>query len=90
MEQGGDTDVAYRIEYPGRKKAKGVPVWVILLAIGGLVLLRQRLGQFLLPGDPEVTGRALETLLAQLRQGIGAGEAVSTFCKAVVQGAGLG
>ena len=65
--------MAYRIEYPGKKKAKGVPVWVILLAIGGLMLLRQRLGQFLLPGDPEVTGRALEMLLTQLRQGIGAG-----------------
>ena len=82
--------MAYRIEYPGKKKAKGVPVWVILLALGGLALLRQRLGQFLLPGDPEVTGRALEMLLTQLRQGIGAGEAVSAFCKAVVQGAGIG
>lgn len=90
MEQGGDTDVAYRIEYPGKKKAKRFPVWIALPALGGLALLRQRLGQFLLPGDPEVTGRALETLLAQLRQGIGAGEAVSTFCKAVVKGAGIG
>lgn len=82
--------MAYRIAYPGREKKKGFPVWVILLAVGGLVLLRQRLGRFLLPGDPEVTGRALETLLAQLRQGSAAGEAVSTFCKTVVQGAGLG
>ena len=82
--------MAYRIEYPGKKKAKRFPVWIVLPALGGLALLRQRLGQFLLPGDPEVTGRALEMLLTQLRQGIGAGEAVSTFCKAVVQGAGLG
>lgn len=82
--------MAYRIEYPGKKKAKRFPVWIVLPALGGLALLRQRLGQFLLPGDPEVTGRALETLLAQLRQGIRAGEAVSTFCKTVVQGAGLG
>ena len=89
MEQGG-MGMAYRIEYPGKKKAKRFPVWIVLPALGGLALLRQRLGQFLLPGDPEVTGRALETLLAQLRQGIGAGEAVSAFCKAVVQGAGIG
>lgn len=82
--------MAYRIEYPGKKKAKGFPVWIVLPALVGLVLLRQRLGQFLLPGDPEVTGRALEMLLTQLRQGIGAGEAVSTFCKTVVQGAGIG
>lgn len=82
--------MAYQIEYPGKKKAKGFPVWIVLLALGGLALLRQSLGRFLLPGDPEVTGRALETLLAQLRQGIGAGEAVSAFCKAVVQGAGIG
>lgn len=82
--------MAYRIEYPGKKKAKRFPVWIVLPALGGLALLRQSLGRFLLPGDPEVTGRALETLLAQLRQGIGAGEAVSAFCKTVVQGAGLG
>ena len=82
--------MAYRIEYPGKKKTKRFPVWIVLSVLGGLVLLRQRLGQFLLPGDPEVTGRALETLLAQLRQGSAAGEAVSTFCKTVVQGAGLG
>lgn len=82
--------MAYRIEYPGKKRAKGFPVWIVLLALGALVLLRQSLGRFLLPGDPEVTGRALETLLAQLRQGSGAGEAVSAFCKAVVQGAGIG
>lgn len=82
--------MAYRIEYPGKKKAKRFPVWIVLPAIGGLALLRQSLGRFLLPGDPEVTGWALETLLAQLRQGIGAGEAVSAFCKAVVQGAGIG
>lgn len=90
MEQGGDTNVAYRIEYPGKKKAKRFPVWIVLPALGGLALLRQSLGRFLLPGDPEVTGRALEMLLTQLRQGIGAGEAVSAFCKAVVQGAGIG
>lgn len=82
--------MAYRIEYPGKKKAKRFPVWIVLPALGGLALLRQSLGRFLLPGDPAVTGRALETLLAQLRQGIGAGEAVSAFCKAVVQGAGIG
>lgn len=82
--------MAYRIEYSGKKKAKRFPVWIVLPALGGLALLRQSLGRFLLPGDPEVTGRALETLLAQLRQGIGAGEAVSAFCKAVVQGAGIG
>ena len=80
--------MTYRIEYS--RKKKGFPVWVILPVVGGLVLLRQKLGRFLLPGDPEVTGRALETLLAQLRQGSAAGEAVSAFCKAVVQGAGIG
>lgn len=82
--------MAYRIEYPGKKKAKRFPVWIVLPALGGLALLRQSFGRFLLPGDPEVTGQALEMLLTQLRQGIGAGEAVSTFCKTVVQGAGLG
>jgi len=43
---------------------------------------------WLLPGDPEVTGPAIQTLIDRLADGEGLGEAVTAFCREVVAGAG--
>ena len=83
--------MAYRIEYgspPRRKRWK-----LVLLAVGviaALLIPRQTLERWLVPGDAAVTKAAFQELLLELRQGSPAGEAVATFCKTVVQGAELG
>lgn len=84
--------MAYRIEYPGKRKTRRFPVWVLLLVILTAVLAipKQALVYWLLPGDPEVTAQALSELVETLRQGANAGQAVAAFCKSIVQGAGLG
>lgn len=84
--------MAYRIEYPGKRKIRRFPVWVLLLVILTAVLAipKQTLVYWLLPGDPEVTAQALSELVETLRQGANAGQAVAAFCKSIVQGAGLG
>lgn len=84
--------MAYRIEYPGKRKTRRFPVWVLLLVILAAVLAipKQTLAYWLLPGDPEVTAQALSELVETLRQGANAGQAVAAFCKSIVQGAGLG
>ena len=83
--------MAYRIEYAGKKKARRFPFWVFLLAAVALLAVpKQTLAQWLLPGDQEVTARALSELVESLRQGSNAGAAVTAFCKSIVQGAGLG
>lgn len=84
--------MAYRIEYPGKRKTRRFPVWVLLLVILTAVLAipKQTLAYWLLPGDPEVTAQALSELVETLRQGANAGQAVAAFCKSIVQGAGLG
>ena len=83
--------MAYRIEYAGKKKNRRFLFWLLLpTALALLAIPRQTLGQWLLPGDPEVTARALSELVESLRQGSNAGAAVTAFCKSIVRGAGLG
>ena len=83
--------MAYRIEYAGKRRTRRFPFWLLLLAALALLAVpRQTLGQWLLPGDQEVTARALSELVERLRQGTNAGAAVTAFCKSIVRGAGLG
>lgn len=83
--------MAYRIDYPGKKKKRGFSAWLLLAAVPALLALpKQRIVQWLLPGDPEITVRALSELVQTLRQGSNAGDAVAAFCRSIIHGAGLG
>ena len=47
---------------------------------------RAVLMDILLPGDPEVTWQALETMAVQLRSGEAIGDAVMAFCREITDG----
>ena len=84
--------MAYRIDYPGRRKKRRFPYWIFLI-LAFVVLLavpKDDLEYWLLPGDPEVTAQALSELVKTLRQGANAGQAVAAFCGSILRGAGLG
>lgn len=84
--------MAYRIDYPGRRKKRRFPYWIFLI-LAFVVLLavpKDDLEYWLLPGNPEVTAQALSELVKTLRQGTNAGQAVAAFCGSILQGAGLG
>lgn len=84
--------MAYRIDYPGRRKKRRFPYWIFLI-LAFVVLLavpKDDLEYWLLPGDPEVTAQALSELVKTLRQGTNAGQAVAAFCGSILRGAGLG
>lgn len=84
--------MAYRIDYPGRRKKRRFPYWIFLI-LAFVVLLavpKDDLEYWLLPGDPEVTAQALSELVKTLRQGTNAGQAVASFCGSILRGAGLG
>jgi hypothetical protein len=84
--------VAYRIDYPGRRKKRRFPYWIFLI-LAFVVLLavpKDDLEYWLLPGNPEVTAQALSELVKTLRQGTNAGQAVAAFCGSILRGAGLG
>lgn len=84
--------MAYRIDYPGRRKKRRFPYWIFLI-LAFVVLLavpKDDLEYWLLPGNPEVTEQALSELVKTLRQGTNAGQAVAAFCGSILRGAGLG
>ena len=88
--------MAYRIEYgknpkypvPGRgrnwNKVLPVRLLVIAFAAAGYYVVKVVGLQNLLPGDPVVTGTALDTMVESLRSGIPAGEAFAVFCEEIV------
>lgn len=84
--------MAYRIDYPGRRKKKRFPYWILLILAFAVLLAvpKDDLEYWLLPGDPEVTAQALSELVKTLRQGTNAGQAVAAFCGSILRGAGLG
>ena len=83
--------MAYRIDYPGRRKKRRFPYWIFLIiAFAVLAVPKDDLEYWLLPGDPEVTAQALSELVKTLRQGTNAGQAVAAFCGNILRGAGLG
>ena len=73
--------MAYRIDYPGRRKKRRFPYWIFLILAFAVLLAvpKDDLEYWLLPGDPEVTA-----------QGANAGQAVAAFCGSILRGAGLG
>ena len=84
--------MAYRIDYPGRRKKRRFSYWIFLI-LAFVVLLavpKDDLEYWLLPGNPEVTAQALSELVKTLRQGTNAGQAVAAFCGRILRGAGLG
>ena len=84
--------MAYRIDYPGRRKKRRFPYWILLILVFAVLLAvpKDDLEYWLLPGDPEVTAQALSELVKTLRQGTNAGQAVGSFCGSILRGAGLG
>lgn len=84
--------MAYRIDYPGRRKKRRFPYWIFLILVFAVLLAvpKDDLEYWLLPGDPEVTAQALSELVKTLRQGANAGQAVAAFCGSILRGAGLG
>ena len=84
--------MAYRIDYPGRRKKRRFPYWIFLILAFAVLLVvpKDDLEYWLLPGDPEVTAQALSELVKTLRQGTNAGQAVASFCGSILRGAGLG
>ena len=42
---------------------------------------------FLIPGNPEITKSAVSTMVGEMKNGASLGDALTTFCKIVIDGA---
>ena len=91
--------MGYKLYYPSVGKRKyplrpKLPKWVRFTCIGGVFAVFLLLFSFwqggfswLLPGDPAVTGPAIQALIDRLTEGEALGDAVVAFCREVVSGA---
>ncbi len=89
--------MSYRIEYKYDKKYKpkrNTKHWLILcgvtvLLIAGIYALQFVNWEALLPGDPKITGDALDRLVSSIGGGEPIAEAFSAFCQEIVAHANL-
>ena len=44
--------------------------------------------QMVIPGDPEVTGRAASEMVSQIHEGVPVGDAVQAFCRQILDEGG--
>ena len=81
------------IRYPKPKNRKPIrwKRWLFSAGILAAILwVRQKgIPDFLIPGDPEITTAAAETMIANLQQGSSIHEAVTVFCREILHGAGF-
>ena len=99
MIPGGD-QVGYKIEYspetaycyPQRNvcKKQNIGRWICLLILVGAILWMRVYGipDFLIPGDPVVTRSATAAFMDDLSEGVSVNDAVTAFCRIILDGAG--
>lgn len=95
--------MGYRIEYGSqgelRKPLKSkrsysaiaATICVLALVAGAITVKHTGLTwvqEVLLPGDPAVTAAALENMVDNIKEGDSIADAVTTFCKEIVENAG--
>lgn len=90
--------MGYQIVYEGASSKKTkvrsvsgnkrVIIWcvtiILVFCICSLGWRQTNIWHYLLPGDPYVTGNAVENLVEEIRSGISVPDAVSAFCKEIV------
>ncbi len=86
-------DPQQKKRYPAKRKPSKGPyraAVLLLLAALALLLANPRLSKplrnFLLPGDPQVTKTAIDSMAEDLRTGESLGDAVTAFCREIIHG----
>ena len=89
MEYGtGKTDAVFRKVGNGKKR-----VWIAAVIAGILLCTcyfqRDNIVDLLLPGDPEITRKAIGVFVSELKEGARATDAFEAFCKVIVDEADI-
>ena len=84
----GNAETAW---YAKRRKKSGavlvVCVLVIVFAVLALSGNFEQIKNYLIPGDPEVTKAAFAQFTEDIRQGDTVGDAITAFCREIIEGA---
>ena len=93
--------MGYKIEYspetahcyPQRNtpQKRNIGRWFCLLLVIGTILWMRVNGipDFLIPGDPIITKSAAVTLMDDISDGVNVNDAVTAFCRTILDGAGV-
>lgn len=78
----------YPTQFKKKHKKIILPVLMVLLCVLALGRpgIRNKVEQWLIPGDPQVTKAAFSLMLDELREGESLGDAVTTFCNEIIAG----
>ena len=78
--------------YPLMRKRKPFPwlkcVTVIFVIAAALWVKKQDIPEFLIPGDPDITKSAVQTMVSEVREGESLEDAVFVFCKEILDNRG--
>lgn len=89
MEYGtGNQDAVFRKIGNGRKRGWAMAIVVTVLLLGGY-FYRNKIVDYLLPGDPDGTRKAIRVFVSELREGERATDAFEAFCKVIINEANL-
>lgn len=92
--------MAYRIRYgqPGigertaisrNKKVLPVILAAVICIAVAICVLNPNLKQALIPGNPEVTEAAFATMIADMKEGVRFGDAMTAFCREIIDHAAI-
>lgn len=82
--------IRYGLRIPAEKKRgrwQYVAAIVLAVVIALLCVDIWNGRQWLLPGDPQVTAQALDTMVDSIREGEPLGEAITCFCREIIENA---
>lgn len=86
--QYGETIEKVILETPSVKKSSKLKLVIILLCVSVLCFAvhqkKDIVTRYILPGDAEVTAAALDALVENLKEGDGFGDAVTAFCREII------
>ena len=93
--------MAYKIEYTPevshrypsaqrkKKRQSGKLILSLLVLAAALWIRLKGVPDFLIPGDRDITSAAASSLLEHVQDGMPVGEAVTVFCRQIIDGAGF-
>lgn len=87
-------DPSLKLKYPAKRKNQPIRRYISAFALLAVIMtllyhpgVRQRIKNFLIPGDPEVTLSAGRELVYDIKAGNTVRESVMAFCKEILDGA---
>ena len=91
IEYGSQGELRKPLDHKRSYSAIAAAVCVLALVAGAIAIKHAGLSwvqEVLLPGDPAVTAAALENMVENIKEGNSIAEAVTAFCREIVENAG--